>query len=61
MAQWMITLLEWQTRIKIGGYEKLSALAPMEVVDQGVELLKGFELEKLEFSKQMIEQLLNLF
>ena len=61
MGDALIWLLEWQTRIAIGGYEKITHLVPLEIIEQGVELLKGMETEKLEVSKQLIETIQTFF
>ena len=61
MFQGLIQLLEWKARLAMGGYEKISHLVPLEVIEEGVKLLKGVEAEKLELSKQLIETLQNFF
>lgn len=57
MIQGLIWLLEWKARIAMGGYDKLAQLAPIEVIEQGVELLKDIEAGKLNVSYQVLEGL----
>lgn len=60
MFQGLIWLLEWKARIAMGGYDKLAQLAPIEVIEQGVELLKNIEAGKLNVSHQALEGLQQL-
>lgn len=61
MIQGLIWLLEWKARIAMGGYDKLAQIAPIEVVEQGVELLKDIEAGKLNVSYHVLENLQQVF